>query len=300
MLQTYNMTVSQQFGSNVLDISYVGVKGTNLDSSIKNFNSPAPGAGAIQARRPYPTFARIRYQDFSGSSNYNALQTHFEHRLTHGLSLTAAYTWSHELDNQAFDTNGGGCGCQDPRNPYEYATGATDQRHSAAIGYVWALPKANLSKAVGEFVNGWTLNGLILLASGHPYDVLESSDTQNTDNQWERPNRVAGQRLNVDNRSIDHWFNTAAFTPSVLEFGNSTRNPLVSPATRIVNFSVMKEIQMPFAEDQRLQIRFEAFNAFNTPQWAAPDANLGDGTFGQITSTASANRELQLALKYFF
>jgi hypothetical protein len=57
---------------------------------------------------------------------------------------------------------------------------------------------------------------------------------------------------------------------------------------------------MPFGEAQRLQLRFEAFNALNTPQWATPDANLGDGTFGQVTSTASANRELQLALKYFF
>jgi hypothetical protein len=300
MLQTYNLTVSKQIGSNVLDVSYVGVKGSNLDSSIKNYNSPAPGAGAIQARRPYPTFARIRYQDFSGSSNYNALQTHFEHRLTHGLSLTAAYTWAHELDNQAFDTNGGGCGCQDPRNPHEWASGATDQRHSAAIGYVWALPKADLSHGMNQVVNGWTLNGLILLASGNPYDVLESSDTQNTDNQWERPNRVANQALNVSSRSINNWFNTAAFTPSILQFGTSTRNPLVSPATRIVNFAVMRDIQMPFSESQRLQVRFEAFNAFNTPQWSTPDANLGDGTFGQITSTASASRELQLALKYFF
>lgn len=299
-LQTYNLTVSKQFGSNVLDVSYVGTKGSNLDSSIKNFNSPAPGAGDIQARRPYPTFARIRYQDFSGSSLYNALQTHFEHRLTHGLSFTAAYTWSHEQDDQAFDTNGGGCGCQDPRNPHEWASGVTDQRHNLAIGYVWALPAAPVGRGLGEVVNGWTLNGLIVLASGNPYDVLESSDTQNTDNQWERPNRVAGQGLSVSNRNINNWFNTAAFAPSVLEFGDSTRNPLVSPATRVVNLAVMKDLQMPFSEQQRLQIRFEAFNAFNTPQWSQPDANLGDGTFGQITSTASPNRELQLALKYFF
>ena len=299
-LQTYNFTVSKQFASNVLDISYVGVKGTHIDSSIKNFNSPAPGPGAIQARRPYPTFARIRYQDFDGASAYSALQTHFEHRLTRGLSLTAAYTYAHELDNQAFDTNGGGCGCQNPRNPHEWASGTTDQRHSLAIGYVWALPNAHVSHALGSAINGWTLNGLIQVASGNPYDVLESSDTQNTDNQWERPNRVAGQKLGVAHRSIDNWFNTAAFSPSVLEFGDSTRNPLVSPATRVVNLAIMKDIQMPFSESQRLQMRFEAFNALNTPQWATPDSNLGDGTFGQVTSTASDNRELQLALKYFF
>jgi hypothetical protein len=47
-------------------------------------------------------------------------------------------------------------------------------------------------------------------------------------------------------------------------------------------------------------VRFEAFNAFNTPQWSTPDANLGDGNFGKVTSTSIDNRELQLALKYFF
>jgi hypothetical protein len=300
MLQTYNLTVSKQIGSNVLDVSYVGVKGTHLDTSLQYFNSPAPGPGDIQARRPYNTFARIRYQDFSGASNYNGLQVHFEHRLTHGLSFTAAYTWSHELDNQGFDTNGGGCDCQDPRNPHEWASGATDQRHNLAIGYVWALPKANLDRTLGQIVNGWTLNGLVLVASGNAYNIQESSDTQNTDNGFERPNLVPGQKLTVPNRSVDSWFNANAFSPSVLEFGSSPRNPLVSPATRVLNLAIMRDIQMPFSEAQRLQVRFEAFNAFNTPQWSTPDANLGDSAFGQVTSTASDNRELQLALKYFF
>jgi hypothetical protein len=57
---------------------------------------------------------------------------------------------------------------------------------------------------------------------------------------------------------------------------------------------------MWFAESQQLEMRFEAFNALNTPQFAAPDANLGDGTSGQVTSTQIDNRELQLAAKYFF
>jgi len=144
------------------------------------------------------------------------------------------------------------------------------------------------------------LNGLVLLASGNPYDVLLGSDSQNTDGQTERPNRVLGEQLAASKQSINEWFNTGAFETSGFAYGNSPRNPLVSPSTRVVNLAVMKDVQMPFNESQRLQIRFEAFNAFNTPQWSTPDANLGDDTFGQITSTASANRELQLALKYFF
>jgi hypothetical protein len=70
--------------------------------------------------------------------------------------------------------------------------------------------------------------------------------------------------------------------------------------TKVLNLTVTRSFKMPFAESQRLEMRFEAFNALNTPQYAAPDANLGDGTFGQVTSTQINNRELQLAAKYFF
>ncbi len=74
----------------------------------------------------------------------------------------------------------------------------------------------------------------------------------------------------------------------------------MSPAIDVVNLAVMKNFAMPFNEAQQLQVRFEGFNAFNTPQWSTPDANLGDSTFGQVTSTRLNNRELQLAIKYLF
>jgi len=60
MVQTWNVTVSQQFGSAVLDSTYVGTRGSTLDTSLQYFNSPSPGPGTIQTRRPYPTYARIR------------------------------------------------------------------------------------------------------------------------------------------------------------------------------------------------------------------------------------------------
>ena len=57
---------------------------------------------------------------------------------------------------------------------------------------------------------------------------------------------------------------------------------------------------MTYHEGHSLQFRVELFNAFNTPQFTNPDANLGDGSFGQITNTNLPNREVQLALKYIF
>jgi hypothetical protein len=299
-IQTWNLSVSKQFHSNVFDLAYVGAKGTHIDTSIKNYNSPDPGPGDIQPRRPYPTYARIRYANYGGLSSYNALQAHFEHRLAHDLSFTAAYTYSHLLDNTALDSQNGGCGCQDPRHPYEWASGLTDQRHNLAIGYVWQIPGLHNQTFASRFTNGWSFEGLMLFASGNPYNTQQSTDSQNTDSIWEKPNIVPGQKFTVSHRTTGEWFNVNAFTPSIFEYGNAPRDPLVSPATRTLNLTLMKQFHMWYAEAQRLEFRFEAFNAFNTPQFAAPDASVGDGTFGQVTSTALDNRELQLALKYFF
>ncbi len=91
-LQTYNFTVSKQFWSNVIDVSYVGVKGTHQDTSLLNYNTGAPqqpGAN-VQANRPFPTFGQMRILDYHGASMYNGLNIHFEHRMTHGLNFTAS------------------------------------------------------------------------------------------------------------------------------------------------------------------------------------------------------------------
>jgi hypothetical protein len=83
-------------------------------------------------------------------------------------------------------------------------------------------------------------------------------------------------------------------------YGNSPRNPVVGPGTHVLNFTLMKQFHMPYAEHHVLEFRAEAFNAFNTSQFSNPDPDLGDTAFGQVTSTKVDNREMQLALKYFF
>jgi hypothetical protein len=83
-------------------------------------------------------------------------------------------------------------------------------------------------------------------------------------------------------------------------YGTSPRNPLVGPGTANADLSLIKRFRMFYNERHTLQFRAEAFNALNTPQFANPDAYLGDGAFGQVTNTKLPNRELQLALKYMF
>jgi hypothetical protein len=85
-------------------VRYAGAKGSHLDTSLLNFNSPDPDPTAsalnLQSRRPYPAFGRIRMWATDGNSNYNALQTQFKLDGPFGMSVTAAHTWSHLIDDQ--------------------------------------------------------------------------------------------------------------------------------------------------------------------------------------------------------
>jgi hypothetical protein len=286
----------------VFEVGYVGSKGTHVDTSFKNWNQPDPGPGDIQSRRPYPTLSRIRMQSYGSNTIYHSLQARFEHRLSKQLSLTAAYTYSHLIDDSGNTTNDGGCQCQNPRNiKAERASSLFDQRHLLVLGYVWDLPFAKSWKGpAGAALSGWSFQGIVTLASGSPFDILESSDTQNNDGLWERPTLVPGQKFSVPNQGPNQWFNVNAFTPSLLVYGNSPRNPIVGPGRHTFDLSLGKSFHMPYSEGHSLQFRAEFFNAFNAPQFANPDANLGDGAFGQVTSTSLPNREVQLALKYRF
>jgi len=58
--------------------------------------------------------------------------------------------------------------------------------------------------------------------------------------------------------------------------------------------------EFPILEKHHLEFRFEAFNFLNHPNFGLPDSTLSDKAFGTITTTATAMREIQLALKYVF
>jgi hypothetical protein len=306
-IQNWNFQVSRQLGANdALEVGYVGTKATYLDTSQLNFNSPDPGPGDIQSRRPYQAFNRIRLLTTDGNSTYHSFQARFEHRFAKGLSATAAYNWSHMIDDQEDETNGERCRCQDPRHRgiAEKASSILDIRHRLVVSYVWDLPfTQNLHGVARAVLGGWQLGGIVNLQTGSPFRISQSADTQNNDSVGSaRPNLVPGQRARLpsSDRDPSRWFNTDAFTPSVLEYGNTPRNPLEGPGLNTWNLSAQKAFVMPWLEGHQLQFRAEMFNAFNKPQFANPGASLGDGDFGQVTSTRGDNRQIQFGLRYEF
>jgi hypothetical protein len=87
--------------------------------------------------------------------------------------------------------------------------------------------------------------------------------------------------------------------PAAYTFGNTSRTlPDVRvPGTNNTDLSVFKNTFFGPEGRLNLQYRLEMFNAFNTPQFARPGPQLGTGSFGVISSTAVAPRQIQMALK---
>ena len=98
---------------------------------------------------------------------------------------------------------------------------------------------------------------------------------------------------------INNYFDRGAFAlaaPGTL--GNATRNVAVGPSFRQIDLAISKLVSS--VGTQRLELRVEAFNLFNTFNWGDPATNFNAATFGRITTQAGTPRILQFGVKYDF
>jgi hypothetical protein len=306
----WNFNVQRElWANNVLTVAYVGAKGSHIFVT-ENINQATPGPGAVVSRRPYVNLGDGTTVAPWGNSSYNSLQTTFERRFSAGLSVLAAWTWSHSID----DTSG--TGSETIQNPFNLAlnrgNSTFDLRQNVTLSWTYELPfgsgKTFFRQASGPLqwaAGGWQLNSIDTFQSGTPFTVTMLQNTLNVGSGVQLPNRIASGKLS--NPTINLWFDPAAFTaPGAYNFGNEGRNQLYGPGTRQVDLSLFKSIAFTAERTRRLQFRAEVFNIFNTPQFNNPNAQIGFAGVGQITSAGNpplfqrTSREIQLALKLYF
>jgi outer membrane receptor protein involved in Fe transport len=311
--EQWNIQIGHEFSkSDVLEVRFVGGNAHFLDSSMLNWNSPPPGPGAIQPRRPYQAYGEIRMWTSDGNSNYNSLQSQYQHRLGQGVTATVAFSWTHEIDDQGGALNGSRALAQNPRcNRCNMRANSTDEIPLVVTGgWIWQIPygsrfKGRAAGIANSIFGGWSLGGILTLQSGSPIFITQSGDSQNVDAATgsyneARPNLVAGQSVKLAQPTPNLEFNTAAFSRSVLQYGNSPRNPVFGTPVHTLDLSLAKSFRMPYADSHRLMFRVEAFNSLNTPEFNNPGNTLGNSTFGVVTSTKLDNRDVQVSLKYLF
>lgn len=296
--QQWNFTIQRQLpGQFSVDLGYVGTRGVRLQTS-RGINVPLPGPGAVQARRPYPEFGYVIWNDQSAASTYHALQMRLERRFSHGLSMITAFTWSKSIDQDSDNTEG----YYDPYNfRLNRGLSAFDSPRVFTSSVVYELPWLRKAKGVQRtFLGGWTLGTLISLRDGFPFTPGFGGDPSNT-GTGSRPDVVYGCNPDISNPSPSEWFNTACFAapPGAPTYrrGNAGRNILRGDAYRNVDLSLYKEFL--FTEQRKLQLRFEGFNAFNEHSFSFPDATVNSPSFGRVFGS-SAGRILQVAGKIYF
>ena len=146
---------------------------------------------------------------------------------------------------------------------------------------------------------GWQVNLVANFSSGSAFTIVNASSQTNVGGS-DRPNQIGDPNLPASERTLQRWFNTAAFAlqPQYTP-GNVGVGTMHGPSQRRVDLSLSKSFRQ--AEGRTIQVRAEVYNIMNTANFQPPDGNFGSTTFGSISSTGNAiPRQMQFALKYLF
>lgn len=324
IMKTYqwSFSIEQQLGGNmVVQGAYVGNHGTNL--SFPYDPNQVPGnllaqsvanPGNAQNLRPYPQYTTIGGNSYNGISNYNSLQLSLTKRFSHGLQFNVNYTFSKMLDDQdsaGWGSRDGGQVWQDAYHPSRnYALSNFDVPHMFKGDLVYDLPFGkgrafmNHNTIADAVLGGWQFASMFVLESGRPFTPVIGTNNNSgaLSGSW-FPNIIGNPH--ISNPGVGGWFNTctvlqngstypngctnpAFAVPAPGTFGNSGRNILRGPGIEDVDFSLGKNFKFPLPhETGNLQLRFDALNGLNHPNFSTPNVNLGTSSAGIITSTTN-------------
>jgi outer membrane receptor protein involved in Fe transport len=324
----YGVGIQRELRGLTLEAQYSGKRGYNLIGGT-DINQRVPevlpdGRLFFGPNAPIfnPAMERIRVRMSDVDSWYNAVLLGARHRYRNGMEFQVAYTISKALDTGS-STGGTDFGNDDigtiraappgfvPRLDNRGLT-AFDVRQNLVINGSVELP-VRLSGAAGAILGGWSVNGILKLASGVPMTPMGSRSSSGRNvRRWGEvgggpPDLVPGREANsISPQNPNQYFDPTAFVlPAPGFFGNLGRSTVIAPGMATVDLSLFKQFRLgALGEQGRLQFRAEIFNLFNRPNFGLPNATLFDATTGQvlatagrITSTSTRAREMQFGIK---
>jgi len=313
------LVVEHQFGRGIVaQVGYAGSRGVHLEGVINNLNTPLPrtlpdGQLYFPAGAPpqNPAFSSISIREPSFDSVYHSLNAGLQVTVQKNLFVQSKFTWSKSIDDVSaavladFYSNssvpdgydfGANRGQSDFNCPFVFAT-----------NFIYDLPRP-ASGAARLVLGGWQLDGTFQAQSGNPFSPTVGFDNANlggsSSASAERPNLVLGQPLILG--GPHQYFNPLAFSlPAAGTMGNLGRNALLGPGLVILNLGLDRTFFV--REKQSFQIRAEAFNIANHPNFQIPSGtSLFDSTGGRlggvgaITTTTTSSRQIQLSARYSF
>lgn len=269
----WNFALEQALGNDqTISLAYIGGQGRNLLQTAFVFS-------------PNAQFQQLRYIRNTAESDYNAMQLRYQRRLSHGLQALATYTFSRSIDNTSGDDT--------VFTPVTLLNSSVDRgnsdfdvRHIFNFAFTWEPRLTRGAVAAQRIVNGWGLDTIWRTQSSMPVGVYESrvfpglSGTLRT-----RPDLVLGVPLYLYSSAYPGGkaLNPAAFR-RVTEARQGTlgRNTLRAFPLNQMDISLRRTFAL--GEYLQLQIRAEAYNIFNHPNFGTPVADLTNAQFGTSQS----------------
>jgi hypothetical protein len=304
--QTWNASIHQEFpGSMVLELGYLGTKGTRLDVQ-RMPNRAAPGSPlTAELRRQISNCVGFVYDGSEGNSIYHAAQARVTRRFSKGASLNALYTFGKSIDNVS--TFGGGVPvvAQDDKNlSAERGLSSFDRRQTLALSYVLTSPaggpKSRLA-ATGwkaRLLREWTLSGGVTANSGAPFTATvlgNRSDASGT-------GLLGSGRADATGLPVSQQgslFNPAAFTlPPSGRYGNAGRNTIPGPALLVLNASFGRAFRLNDVT-RTLELRLAGANVTNHVGFSRLAATVNAVDYG-LPNAAAPMRSLSAVLRFRF
>ncbi len=316
-IQQFNLALQYRVSkATSWEVAYAGNRGTNLFGLYERNQTPFGVDGSVAANRPFPQWQGIQTGASRGKSWYNALQTKLEHNFSNGLYALASFTWASAIDQvgtwdagaspqllDRFDMENGRM-TQTPN--LQYTTAVTYELpfgRGRKMGSSW-------NALTDTVFGGWRTSMIVNARTGLPINVgLNGNGIDpatgrayrflNRNGGGLRPNRVGEANTGIDPKTDRFRFlDPAAFRVQALDTpGNAARNTAYGPRFFNTDFNLSKGFRI--TDRQSFDIRWEAFNLFNTVNFQNPATTVGNTNFGWITA-ARDPRIMQLAIRYRF
>lgn len=266
------------------------------------FSATYVGAAARRLLRtqimsnPNPTFTSITYTNNGATSDYHAMQLQFERRLSRGLQAIASYTWAHAIDeisDEQISTQG--------VNNVVRGNADFDIRHNFSAAVTYELPTPGMNAVAKAVFGHWATDVIVRAQSAAPFSISSGIEIDELGRSVQRrvnvtpgipifiddPAAPGGKRLN---NAVDPARPgcRGPFCPAPAgQQGSLGRNVLRGFPLSQIDFAMRRQFNL--TENVHLQVRAEAFNLLNHPNFGPPETNLTNAQFGRATRTLATS-----------
>lgn len=368
---TYSLSMQRQFRKDYsVEIRYVGTRGVHLFTQNRiNRQSPVSVKDGLPTYLQSPSQAQLDALNLTlddlnavssyvpaydaagfngadvvgflsnGNSIYHSGSASLQKRFSEGLQMTAAYTYSHLIDDSTAEVNST---VLTPRRAQDFlnlraerSDSQLDRRHRFVLSSIYELPffKNDSNHFRRALLGGFNFAGTLIFESGEKATVLSGIDSNlNGDGAGDRTilnvngAKGTGSDVTALTNSTGQIVAYLADNPNAqyIRAGSGAiatagRNTLQMPGINNLDFSIFKNFRT--GETSRIQLRADFFNAFNHPQYVpgalndvspvptdavnnvntVTAANVRNNLFNNPSRTFISNaRVVQLALRFDF